>query len=43
MLRKASFLYPSDVYALSFEKYKGQNLAINPELQISCVFAFFTL
>jgi hypothetical protein len=23
MLRKASFRYPSDVYALSFEKYKG--------------------
>ena len=25
MLRKASFQYPSDVYALSFEKYKGSN------------------
>jgi hypothetical protein len=25
MLRKASFRYPSDVYALSFEKYKGSN------------------
>ena len=24
MLRKASFRYPSDVYALSFEKYKGK-------------------
>ena len=24
MLRKASILYPSDVYALSFEKYKGK-------------------
>ena len=26
MLRKASILYPSDVYALSFEKYKGKYL-----------------
>jgi hypothetical protein len=24
MLRKASIRYPSDVYALSFEKYKGK-------------------
>jgi hypothetical protein len=24
MLRKANIRYPSDVYALSFEKYKGQ-------------------
>jgi hypothetical protein len=24
MLRKASMLYPSDVYALSFENYKGK-------------------
>jgi hypothetical protein len=24
MLRKASILYPSGVYALSFEKYKGK-------------------
>jgi hypothetical protein len=24
MLRKASFRYPSDVYTLSFEKYKGK-------------------
>ena len=25
MLRKANIRYPSDVYALSFEKYKGSN------------------
>ena len=26
MLRKASIRYPSDVYTLSFEKYKGKQL-----------------